>query len=207
MEAVVANQIDKIPGAWREALNTLHLAGIPAVLAGGAMRDLYCGKPFKDVDIFTLGFDDTTATKIMKAFTGNWEFKSYTRFSRGYDIDFVLQPILKRKTDLPIEIIGTSAKSVNELLDDFDYGLCQIAWTGERVFYTQRFLTDFLNGTFTLTTVQTYDRAIQRYKNWAEEKYKGWKFVPTGIVLREQVIRSLKGNHGKSARKISPHHI
>jgi hypothetical protein len=200
----MTSQIDKIPGAWRGVLSTLHLAGIPAVLAGGAMRDLYCGREAKDIDIFTLGLESDIPSKIIKCLKGSWDFKSYTTFTRGYEIDFVLERTAKRKDEKCLQVIGVSAKSTLELIQEFDYGLCQIAWDGARIVYTQRFLTDFLNGTFTLTNVHAYDCAIDRYKTWTKEKYKGWKFVPTGIVLREQVIRSLKGNHGKSACEISP---
>lgn len=183
------SQVDKIPAEWRNLVAGLQLEGIGAVLAGGAMRDLYCGRSVKDVDIFVLNNDGNAVIKIMKTLGGDWEHKSYTPFTRGYQLDYVIE----RKGPVPIQVIGAKTESTEGLLKEFDYGLCQIAWDGARVIYTQRFLTDFLNGTFTLTNVYAYERAIQRYKTWTEEKYKGWRFVPTGIVLREQVIRSLKG--------------
>lgn len=48
-----AFDIEKIPQAWRRLLQALQQNGAPeAVIAGGALRDLYNGRKVKDVDIF-----------------------------------------------------------------------------------------------------------------------------------------------------------
>lgn len=48
-----AYAIDKIPAEWRAVLKALQNAGAPeAMIGGGALRDLYNGRPVKDVDIF-----------------------------------------------------------------------------------------------------------------------------------------------------------
>lgn len=45
--------IDAMPQEWRRLLAALHKAGAPeAIIAGGALRDLYNDRPIKDVDIF-----------------------------------------------------------------------------------------------------------------------------------------------------------
>lgn len=45
--------VSAIPQEWRDLLAALHKAGAPeAIIAGGALRDTYNGRPVKDVDIF-----------------------------------------------------------------------------------------------------------------------------------------------------------
>lgn len=45
--------LEKIPAEWKHVLATMHALGAPeALIAGGALRDLYNEKPIKDVDIF-----------------------------------------------------------------------------------------------------------------------------------------------------------
>lgn len=182
-------QIDKIPAIWRQDVHNLQAQGIRAVLAGGAMRDLYCGRQPKDIDIFILGDNGRHINDIMLTLGGSWESKTYNQFSRGYKIDYVIE-----RTDFtPIQVIGVGVETTEDLIKEFDYGLCQIAYDGTHIVHTAAFRRDFQDGTLTLTNVHAYDRALERYATWTEHKYKGWPFVPTGIVLREQLIRKLKG--------------
>ena len=91
----------------------------------------------------------------------------------------------------PTQVIGIKGiENVDDLISKFDFGLCQIAYDGEQITYTNAFIKDFMNRTMTLTHANKYDRSIERYKEWTKKKYKGWKFVPSGIVLREMFIRS-----------------
>lgn len=49
----VDHRIGKMPEDWRRVLRGFHAAGAEeAVIAGGALRDLFNGRPVKDVDIF-----------------------------------------------------------------------------------------------------------------------------------------------------------
>ncbi|MDI1228107.1 MAG: hypothetical protein PSY14_10525 [bacterium] len=49
----VDQRIEQIPQEWRKVLATFHAAGSSeAVIAGGALRDLFNKRPIRDVDIF-----------------------------------------------------------------------------------------------------------------------------------------------------------
>ena len=195
---------NKLPHQWLLDVECLRMAGFEAVLAGGCLRDLYCAKQPKDIDIFILSKNLFMTDKIKRALGwGAWHEKQYQQFSPVYQIDYVIERSEEGKP--PLQIIGVQdVQTPFDLISKFDYGLCQIAFDGAQLLYTQAFERDFLQGTFTLTHAHAYDRSIERYKSWIEEKYKGWPFVASGIVLREQLIRSLKGNHGKSSCEISP---
>lgn len=49
----VDKRVEQIPQEWRKVLATFHAAGsTEAVIAGGALRDLFNNRPIRDVDIF-----------------------------------------------------------------------------------------------------------------------------------------------------------
>lgn len=186
--------ISKIPLEWKTAISALRAKGFNAILAGGCLRDLFCGKPAKDIDLFVLFTTQLpNAWELAKALgwgANDYRRKNYAQFSPVYQIDFVVENTSLKP---PYQIIGVKDIQYAEaLIGNFDYGLCQIGFDGERLLYTPAFEKDFINQTFTLTHPYAYDHSIERYKTWTREKYKNWPFVPSGLVLREQLIRNYK---------------
>lgn len=187
----------KVPHEWLLPLKALNLAGHKAILAGGCLRDLYCGRKPKDIDIFILNDTPTSSwyryTKLIDP-EALWHSASYRQTTSKYQIDFVTTQDEHHRTFLKsgpkVELIGICGVSnAMDLIRRFDFGLCQIAIENEKIIFTEDFRRDFLFGTFTLTHAFTYEHSKFRYSKWAE-KYPGWPMKKKGIVELHEYYKS-----------------
>ena len=60
-------------------------------------------------------------------------------------------------------IIYDGAQSYSDLLESFDFGICQIGYDGQNLFVTSAFLWDFKYGVFTMRHTDRRDRSLSRY--------------------------------------------
>lgn len=179
---------DRLPYIWRWNVNKLRSNGLNAVLAGGALRDLYCAKRVKDIDIFIL-YDKPTSSyyEAIKILRGEWLSKTYTQISPVYEINYVAE---QTKIKPPIQLIGVhSVKTPLDLISRFDFGLNQICYDGNEIIYTKAFERDFMYGNFTLTHPKTYDKSIERFNSW-NEKYPNWPYKAVGKVVLHEFYKS-----------------
>lgn len=139
-----------------EDIKRLH-PGCPCVLAGGALRDLVTDKPINDLDIFIYDPKDTRKCinvgilklkpvinncyvppderkgRISRAYKSN---RSATeKVYKGYEVNLVYMP---------------EHFTAEDLIADFDFGICQIAFDGSNVIYTDAFESDIKNQTLTV---------------------------------------------------------
>jgi hypothetical protein len=189
--------ITKIPTQWLEALAKLKEAGFKAVLAGGALRDLYCGRVPKDVDIFVLhenSFGNPFKVARVVDNDGLWSTTQYNQITSHAQIDYVVRRSITDGRQPPFfELIGIIGfKSGMELIHRFDFGLNQIGIENGEIIYTDAFMKDWKHGTFTLMHAFTYDRSIKRYKAWAAGKYSGWSMEKSGIVHLHEYYKSFE---------------
>ena len=143
---------NKIKNILADIQNNLRGKGF-AVLAGGALRDLVCGKTINDLDIF-IRCEELNSHEIVSIFGAqpvrkNLEFigyleergetsrisRSYITYSQGYEVNLVFMP---------------KDFTVMSLIEDFDFGICQIAFDGNELYYTSEFEKDINNKTLTV---------------------------------------------------------
>ena len=134
------NQARSVNGALKKVHELVD--GKTAVIAGGAIRDMYLlhdQQKVKDIDVFLLGCTEAETSALSDAYTRLGLFlQAKVHKSKDYFINKMKnRPRIKvfdvmtwRIKDLkPIQIMLSSADTVEELLEDFDWRLCRFAYT------------------------------------------------------------------------------
>lgn len=145
-----------------------------AVIAGGALRDLKMGKPIKDIDIF---LSDTTEEQIdafLVAQNANQiyairEMRCYGAFSNKEVHRVLTYPKLVGEYDVEFIALDTQFENV---LNRFDFGLCQIMYDGTNVITTSEFVTDVSSKKLTLLRCDNpdqYNRSMKRATRMLEK--------------------------------------
>jgi Poly A polymerase head domain len=124
MKIITSNSKDlfilkPIPPEWENLRRKVaSQAGRHAIIAGGAIRDHILGLPVKDIDIFVLGMSAEAAKQIFGAeiieYAGVEEAKHQYRTPDG----------------LTVDLIFSRHDNVHEVLEQFDLGICRVAWDG-----------------------------------------------------------------------------
>lgn len=165
---------------------------MPAVIAGGAVRDLLLGRTVKDVDIWTLGEftprvvdylnklreeSDILGNEAAPVCAGDYIngglSQSAVHVGQVWDVsrDGTLFNIIEMK----------NASSIEAVVSRFDFGICR-AWvdmTG-RVAFGADFARDYANSTFTLLAPENgRERSLARFTRLAGPggKYAGWTLI------------------------------
>lgn len=153
----------RIPHVLDEILSEYKSRDKNAIIAGGCIRDLRFGVPFKDIDIFTT---KPSPIEIVAPPEMDYEGMQYVIGVREYTYDgykineIIIEPIDKIK-----------------LLESFDWGLCQICYDGNTITTTQAFLWDEKHGTITLRQLSRYSRSLKRYARFSQ-RYIDHNFTP-----------------------------
>lgn len=157
-----------VPDEWQKILFELKAQDDSTVLAGGALRDLWCGKKVKDLDFFSNKMVDYPGAYAMRL------------AHEEYNVPEVAVVRECRRYSKPsIQLITHHRQTLQDTLNSFDFGLCQIAWDGYRYHHTQYFLDDFLHGKFTLRNVVSLEKSKMRYARFAK-RYKGFPMEISG---------------------------
>jgi len=164
------------------------------VIAGGAIRDtMFLGlESFKDLDVFVLETDENEAVGIINSlsecvsgappedsfYSKSNPFKliwscEYPLFYwntviSGSQIRVQPEPNEKSKS-YPMQIITHKAKTVEELLNDFDWKACQFAFDGNEIWAPG--VDDFLMHRLTLCNVRNPFHTLRR-GFYLENKYR-----------------------------------
>jgi hypothetical protein len=193
----------QIPDKWLRAFMLMQGVCPEAVLAGGALRDLDNDRLeyVKDLDIFVQSRGGRAFEEIQSrleplfgAPTVPFEIQeSYLLWNSSMmgfmEFDF---------EGLPVQIIGLDLVdwSADLVLSRIDMGICQIAWDGEKFFWTDGYSHDKDNKVMTVSTPQTAAQSKQTVKRWERlrEKYPGWGLnLPRGLMVDENETISLLG--------------
>jgi len=155
-----------VPDLWLEALSAVQ-AHSPAILAGGALRDLDHGHSVKDLDIFIHAdnFEEFQwiVSEIHRA-NPSWNLSpalDVSHYLREWNPEVIGVSTEHPTVDLgrpPIQIIGLSIP-VSRVLARFDIGICQIGHDGNHVCFTDNYFRDKQGRKLTITR---YDTADQR---------------------------------------------
>lgn len=143
------------------------------MIAGGFLRDMYNGKPVKDIDVFTtVDRHQTPAKKLpMKELTDHEHYNHIIG--------------VKYLSDVTVTVDGTpfnfvfvkdeDGLDVRKIITGFDYTCCMIGFDGYAVEMDKRFLLDCRDKVLRRVndTVGKYEPRKLRL----QEKYPDWSFV------------------------------
>lgn len=167
-----------IPADWAATLNRVQQLAPYAVLAGGALCDLDNMRPVKDIDIFYFA----------NQFFGTTQELNGYRYSHGVDGHYidgngevVRADVWSRFDGSPdLNLIAIQRYGfIGEVVCRVDFGICQVGYDRESVFFTDAYERDKANKTFTLTRADSeasVARSMRRYER-LRQKYPGWKLV------------------------------
>lgn len=147
------NGID-IPDQWHNTLVKFQEVDPLAMIAGGALRDLSLGRLPKDLDIFTrvLPLQDWETSDI--DYEGMKYVEAVVTYASGLDI--------------PVNVILHEPCSPQEMLESFDFGICQIGYNGKEMLFTPAYNWDMKYGVMTMRHTDRYPRSIKRYARWLD---------------------------------------
>lgn len=139
-----------IPDEWTTMLLDLRIRDSKAIIAGGAIRDLFCGHQPKDLDFFT-------------SVVPNWPNQQEAEMD--YEGMQYVQGVISynKQGPIPINVVIVEPIENMALLESFDFGLCQIGFDNTNILKTQAFDWDFKHSLFTLRHIDRYPRSIRRY--------------------------------------------
>ena len=178
---------DDIPSHWRKFLAKAQEEDPKALLAGGCIRDTWCGKHHKDLDLFVTK-QISYSGELDKDYMGNWksritesglrEYKECTKSIRG---------VTEGKwngEDINI-VTFTPWSSPAEMLEEFDFGICQIAYDGKEIITTPAFHWDYKHGVFTMMHGRRYEKSKGRFER-INQRY-GWKMAMSDKALVDAI--------------------
>jgi hypothetical protein len=124
---------------------------VPAILAGGAVRDAFLGGNVRDLDVFVLIPPGWDTQELFAAFP-------LATPVIGPECSFDgLRPELKWCYDAgvsihgkPLQLIGCELPDVEALIGSFDLGTSRVAYANSRLHTSKEFLRDFLYKTVTV---------------------------------------------------------
>jgi hypothetical protein len=179
-----------IPAEWSKALATVQEVYHPAaVIHGGAIRDFKLGLPANDLDIAVpyverdLPFLDDLRDSLPRS----WKYRRGSFRKNEYKQGvYELHEVENFKVDglfLPVQII-TYRYAVPwfgmHVINHNDFGMNQVGYDGNRIFWSHRFKEDMAAKQFTHVCCHyKYQaaNAITRAARWARSgKYPGFKF-------------------------------
>ena len=189
----------------RRILHLLHDAGYEsAMIAGGAIRDMYHEVPMSDVDIF-VQYQVTEADPRRPFGATEWESHwanlfvedtdmadvswSYSRYEKPADTlseeqhkdDDGIVAVWNVNTDEGhYQVIFTNMDPIEYVNRKFDFGICKAYFDGKKLHYSRDFMRDSRNRTITLVgeglTHHQIRYACEQHLPRIQKKYPGYKF-------------------------------
>lgn len=171
-----------IPAEWQMLLYRIQRKEPRAIIAGGALRDHYLGRPVSDLDIFVPvgGGDAAGVVELDRPKLVHQVPEPYMIFdSEVRQIGLWASDILDIT---PVNLIHVSDYVCTpwDQINRFDFGVCQIAYDGRQLHMTSAFCRDVSQKTFTYTrtspTEAQHEQSMKRYAR-LQAKYAGWAMV------------------------------
>lgn len=178
---------DPVPASWLSLLSSIEVAtGMTPVLAGGALRDRYHSVPVKDLDIF-LPYSTEAVKNVRRVFddAGFSLFQeAHMEYEEMTDCLLVLgfRDLHGLLPDVNIIFLRENVSADHEqVVERIDFGICQIGvFLNENgvaeFYYTNAFVEDVLNKTFTLVREYDQDRSLRRFER-LKQKYPNHRLV------------------------------
>ena len=167
-----------VPEAWKLP----SLAFPRGIIAGGAVRDFLLGVPPRDLDLFV---PDSPEVGEAIAQLGAAPVLKDGKYKANYNRAWAY--IFEQPGGLPpLNIVLMRGElDPKTLIDDFDFGICQAAWSAQQGFrITDAFFADAAAKTFTYRGKPNHlERSLRRYEKFVQRPhFAGWHLVglPTG---------------------------
>lgn len=186
-----------IPTDWLDILAEIQVVCPSAVIAGGALRDLWLGVPVKDIDIFIEcgGMDE--AEGLFQKLGGQppekeWDAGLSDVTEAGLYPESMKEVILvedyprETKDGLPVQLIFVNWKT-HRITARFDIGICRIATDGTTLTVDEGFDEDVMNKALNIRRCNnkwmlgaSISRIIRLLK-----KYPDWTIQLEGVKIKE----------------------
>ncbi len=171
-----------IPKSWVKELQRLQSIHRNVVLAGGALRDLDLGLPVKDLDFFVSAGNESEALALAKQMGAkeveNWE--ELDEEDRRCYPDSMREII--HVADLKKQVDGKTVQLVFvnwvvwNIIERFDYGLCQIMFDGTKVKVTKAYSEGKADKVLKVVRADTpaaLSSSVKRFCRW-QDKFPGY---------------------------------
>lgn len=155
-----------IPASWQRLIDEAREHDPHAIIAGGAIRDLICGRKPKDIDIFM----KETSKLLCGAsggvhLTGGWATTG--DYSTTHCQIFEITGVYNRQVEgLSQEIQYIQLKRDIDplpLIEEFDFGICMAAYDGKEIIRSRHFEEDYRDHIFTLRHCRDMEAAKRRW--------------------------------------------
>lgn len=193
-----------VPAEWTRLIKEIQVYFPQAVIAGGALRDLYHGRQPKDIDVFipvpeaedNLWLDqienlDPYFSTIRTNVYGQSGATSLPGFRTLHAIYRIFKGWLTSGMEcegtpfeyaklIPVELIFIQGED-KRISDSFDINICQIEYNGEEVYYTPAFKYGVEHGVIAPVNINRADRQEGRLQRM-KDKYPEYTIHTVGDV-------------------------
>lgn len=130
-------------------LNNLFTIDTFAMIAGGAPRDWYLGDTARDLDVYLRMPNHDTMGKVVDVCTqlGMVDVKAMERSTKSNECEFAYSQLPNLKwvfegkfAGVPVNIMVMEEGKREEIVKDFDLGICKVWFDGEKSYYTEEFM-------------------------------------------------------------------
>lgn len=166
-----------------------------ASLAGGYLRDAVLGGTPKDIDIFIPYVEPYVIDRVMQSYSAvemkGAKYMPQQEVTRIWDVvDSIKTELSTRK--LPVQIIMLNkGLNIEERIQQYDFGLCQIWTEGEIVYCTQSFVDDVNNKTCSLIVCEDdtqFQRSMRRFDRF-KQRYPDLQLkIKDGVAFKENEL-------------------
>lgn len=158
-----------------------------SVIAGGAVRDWLLGREVKDIDVWVPAVPGMDYQPLLEKVYG--PVQVMPTYTGRVGVERVYHGGNLEHDGLPVQVIEFSEYSAlpafrQEVVDQFDFGLCRAGYGLHGLMITQEFLADVENHRFTLLRCDDqsdFDRSTARY-NRLRQKYPGYTLDAAAFV-------------------------
>lgn len=198
--------INDIPLGWLHTLWDIQKVCPSAVIAGGALRDLWHDKPVKDIDIFIEAGGDTEAWGLFQKLGGTMPEdagKNYGladvadmdeeggAYPRSMEEVILVQDYPgQNDTGLPVQLIFVNWKT-DKIHLRFDLGICRISTDGAELSTSEAFRFDSREKLLNVRRCQnkwalgsTINRIVR-----LKEKYPDFQIALEGLKFSNETIQ------------------
>ncbi len=167
----------------KSVLHQLQAGGFPeAIVAGGALRDLDNGqeRSIKDIDVFVSDRSGYLAALIDALPDFAYHLAVPVHVAQYMEFEGVVSVHEFKYRDFPpVQIVVMKINRSTEpedIIARHDFGICQIAFDGTKVYTTAAYQNDHRNHTFSIIRCRDdkdLARSLRRYDRLSK-KYPGW---------------------------------
>lgn len=180
----------------KEVLEALEVIDPSCLLAGGAPRDWFFGKPATDLDFYvydardlgqTVWLDRLNKTLLDVEILGNVEGKTAEDVDCEYSSMEHLRYVFEGKyMGMTVQVMVMSVPTYSSVLNHFCSDICKIWWKGNKVIPTIEFMLAHATRTI---NVADHTEPKKRYLTKMMEKFPSYRLVMNGEAYTKRVKR------------------